>query len=104
MAENEPFKHMEYVRIWEKYGKKRAYFSEEGIQKALGLEIDSYRTGHIKKAAIDGEPISNSEAARILSQYTEKSIYYDMIAGKWCFSIDRSMLSYTERFKRFFEK
>ena len=92
-------KHMEYVRIWEKENRKRAYISDEGIKKALNLEVEHYKTGNISSAKMDGEKISNSEAFRILLRFSDT--YYDMINDKWSF--DESS-EYADRIINFFEK
>lgn len=36
-------------------------------EEAIGLEVDYYNSGNIKRATLDGEKISNSAARRILS-------------------------------------
>ena len=92
-------KHMEYVRIWEKANRKRAYISDEGIKKALNLEVAYYKTGNISSAKMDGEKISNSEAFRILLRFSDA--YYDMINDKWSF--DESS-EYADRIINYFKE
>ena len=62
--------------LWEKGGHERVYFPQEKKQSILGLDIDRYGTGNIRKATLNGEKISNSQAGRILSSVN--NAYYDI--------------------------
>lgn len=92
-------KHMEFVKIWEKGNHKRAYISDEGIKKALNLEVTYYKTGNISSSKMDGEKISHSEAFRILLRFSDA--YYDMINDKWSF--DESS-EYADRIINYFKE
>lgn len=62
------------ANIWEKYGKKRAYFNFESL---IGLNLNYYGTGNISSASLNGEKISNSEARRLVSKYNYSKCFYD---------------------------
>lgn len=44
----------------------RLYLSDDFKLKALGLEVQYYKTGSVSGATQDGEPISNSQATRLI--------------------------------------
>lgn len=52
---------------WTKFGKDRLYFNSREFMENSGFEYDSYKTGSIRSAYINGERISSSEATRILT-------------------------------------
>ena len=62
-------------KLWEKGSMKRIYFNAS----AWGLEVNHYNTGNISSATINGERISNSEAARC----ENVKIWYDLQDGKF---------------------
>ncbi|TVL89793.1 hypothetical protein [Streptomyces sp. SAJ15] len=65
-------------RRWQKNGKDRVYFN--AISQYLGLEIESYKSGNIRWAALDGEQISNAEAVRLLGSIYK--VYFDAADGE----------------------
>lgn len=71
---------IESAKLWEKDGKSRYYLNAEAVAKALGFTFDRYGTGSVKRAAYEGEKISNSEMTRVLSAI---SGYYDNVAKKF---------------------
>lgn len=64
---------------WEKYGKDRLYIGQAG-EKILNLDIERYKSGSISSATIDGQKISNSDAARYIMSFSEA--YIDLNTGK----------------------
>ena len=62
-------------KYWEKNGKRRVYFNPS----AWGLKLYYYKSGHISGAEINGETISNSEAARCVGV----KVWYDLNDGKF---------------------
>lgn len=64
--------------LWEKYDKKRVYFSKNKLCKVIGLECEYYKTGNIASAYIKGEKISNCKAKRVLNTLEELTkAYFD---------------------------
>ena len=51
-------------RYWSKNGKERIYFSPKNI---FNLIVNYYKSGYISSAKLDGDYISNAEAARCLN-------------------------------------
>ncbi|MBV2364244.1 helix-turn-helix domain-containing protein [Streptomonospora nanhaiensis] len=76
---------------WQRGDKDRVYFNN--IEELLGLDIDRYNTGNISYAAVDGHPVSNSEARRILAAVDK--VYFDNTTGKahiqWGYGSPRTM-------------
>lgn len=55
-------------RLWVgRTGIRRVYFD---VDKLLDIRVTRYGTGNIASATLDGEPISNSEARRLLAAKT----------------------------------
>src|ERR1041385_5685450 len=73
-------------KLWEKNSMKRIYFNTEVIAKAIGLDVDYYKTGNISGATLQGKLISNSEAKRILNGINK--VHYDFADGKFHWSDD----------------
>lgn len=63
------------ARVWEKAGKSRLYLNAAG-KSLMGLTYDTYNSGSICWAKVNGEKISNSECGRILIALS--SAYLDM--------------------------
>lgn len=76
---------------WTKNGYDRVYFNNWA--RFIDLEIERYKTGNIYSASLRGEPISNSEARRLLGAITK--VYWDAADGqihvKWGWDNPRSM-------------
>ena len=51
-------------RVWQKENLFRVYFND--LPGLYGLEVTRYKTGNISSAQVNGKPVSNSEAKRIL--------------------------------------
>ena len=73
------------LMIWEKYGKKRGYLTESAIEKALGLEVERYKSGNAKYVTQDGYEISNSQYNRIIVRFVNQ--YFDFISKRWSFEL-----------------
>ena len=52
---------------WRKGDRHRVYINRHVLQRLLGLEVDYYNSGSIRRAELRGQRISNSEAGRILA-------------------------------------
>jgi hypothetical protein len=63
---------------WQKNGHHRLYVSREVIAEVIGLTWESYKSGSISSAELNGRPLSNSKATRILSNLTSANLYYDV--------------------------
>ncbi|MBR1750916.1 MAG: hypothetical protein IJ740_08560 [Ruminococcus sp.] len=66
------------AKRWTKNGHDRLYLSGAGA-KIMGLEVSTYKSGNISSATLNGEGISNSEALRIMSAYS--NAYIDLQTG-----------------------
>lgn len=66
---------------WTKGTMDRVYFN--GVEALAGLELERYGTGSIKSAAWRGTGISNTLASKILRDFSEAKLWYDVTAGKW---------------------
>lgn len=67
--------------LWEKYGKSRIYFDYEFLKELMGLDIDTYKTGNICYASINGEKISNAEGGRWICSLDR--FHFDLQTGKF---------------------
>src|SRR5690606_13586188 len=69
----------------------RVYFN--GWAKFIGLELERYKSGNHYTAELNGVPISNSEARRLLGAIT--AVYWDAAVGqihvRWGWDTPRSM-------------
>lgn len=74
------------LSIWEKNGRKRGYLKTSAIEKALGLEVERYKTGNAKRAAQDGCEISNSRYNRLIGKFENQ--YYDFVSKSWSFNLE----------------
>ena len=74
------------LHIWEKNGRKRGYLKADAIEKALGLEIERYKSGNAKHAAQDGCEISNSKYNRLIGRFENQ--YYDFVSKSWSFNLE----------------
>ena len=62
-----------------KYGKDRIYLSNIGAA-LMGLETDHYKSGHLCGAWLNDEKISNGEASRVMSAYSDA--YINLTTGE----------------------
>ena len=67
--------------LWEKNGMKRIYFNN--LLDLIGLEITRYGTGKISSARLNGQEISNSQAAKILDRMALGKLWYDCNSGEF---------------------
>ena len=74
------------LTIWEKNGRKRGYLKADAIEKALGLEVERYKTGNAKRVIQDGYEISNSKYNRLIGRFENQ--YYDFISKSWSFNLE----------------
>jgi len=74
---------------WEKGSNHRIYF--DNLEKWYGLTYDTYNTGNISNAKLDGESISNSQANKILKSLTWAKLYYDANTDKFYHNIDTAI-------------
>lgn len=74
------------LTIWEKNGKKRGYLKAEAIEKALGIEVEFYKSGNAKHVIQDGYEISNSRYNKLIGKFENN--YYDFVSKSWSFSLE----------------
>ncbi|MCF0086667.1 MULTISPECIES: helix-turn-helix domain-containing protein [unclassified Streptomyces] len=65
-------------RRWQKNGLDRVYLND--FASVPGLELDTYKSGSISYAALDGEKVSNAEGGRLATAVDK--VYFDATAGK----------------------
>lgn len=71
---------------WQKAGKHRVYLSSAQISDAIGLSVSRYNTGNISSARLKGEKISNTQAEKIIKNFSftfGKQAYYDILADSF---------------------
>jgi hypothetical protein len=66
---------------WQKNGMDRVYFND--LARWYGLEVELYNSGNVRSARLRGEPISNSEARRIMSRFLNAKLWWDVQSGRW---------------------
>ena len=74
------------LHIWEKNGRKRGYLKADAIEKALGLEVERYKTGNAKHVIQDGYEISNGRYNKLIGRFENK--YYDSVSKSWSFNLE----------------
>ena len=74
------------LHIWEKNGRKRGYLKVDAIEKALGLEVERYKTGNAKHVIQDGYEISNGKYNRLIGRFENQ--YYDFVSKSWSFNLE----------------
>lgn len=62
--------------------KERIYLSGDAFSEMIGLKTEQYNTGNISSATLKGEPISNSQAKKILG-YFGLDTHYDLKENKF---------------------
>ena len=67
------------IEVWEGKGMRRYYIPRWKMYDVFRLDVDYYKSGNISSAALNGEGISNSRAARYLSM----KVYYDAVSDRW---------------------
>lgn len=68
-------------RRWTKGEFNRIYFNN--LAELYGLRYDTYRTGNICWAELDGERISNNSARQILFTLNSAKVWYDCNTGRF---------------------
>lgn len=68
-------------RLWEKHGYRRIYLNN--LTELYGLEYDTYNTGNISAAWVDGKRISNNSARQIASMLYNGKLWYDLNSGRF---------------------
>lgn len=66
---------------WTRYGKDRLYADS----KACGFDLEYYGSGNLRRAELNGEPISNSRAGKMLAR---TKIYIDVPTGELVVNAD----------------
>lgn len=67
---------------WQSGSKHRIYVNEGMMLDLFGLEVETYKTGSIQSATLNGESISNSKAGKIVAAAKFGKLYLDMADGK----------------------
>ena len=66
-------------KLWEGYGKRRIYFNR--LHEWYGLTYETYNTGNISAAFVDGQRVSNNEGRGILYTLQYGKLWYDIDEG-----------------------
>jgi hypothetical protein len=66
---------------WTSGAKHRIYFND--LHTWYGLTGETYNTGNISYAELDGEKISNSRARKIISELSLCKVWYDFDDSKY---------------------
>jgi hypothetical protein len=66
---------------WRKDDMHRVYFND--LAQRVGLEYETYKTGNVKWAKINGTYTSNSHARGIINQLSFGKFWYDVTAGEF---------------------
>ena len=74
------------LKIWQKNGKKRGYLTADAIEKALGLEVEFYKSGNAKHVIQDGYEISNGRYNKLIGKFENN--YYDFVSKSWSFNLE----------------
>ena len=74
------------LTIWEKNGRKRGYLKADAIEKALGLEVEFYKSGNAKHVIQDGFEISNGRYNKLIGKF--ENSYYDFVSKSWSFNLE----------------
>lgn len=61
---------------WQKAGKHRIYFND--LAQWFGLEFETYNSGNISGAWLDGDEISNRRAQEFSTYFRSAKVYYDV--------------------------
>jgi hypothetical protein len=64
---------------WQRNGSDRVYFNDLALW--LGLRVSTYGTGNVSAATLNGEPISNGQAKKLLSRVTGAKFWFDAADG-----------------------
>jgi len=67
---------------WHKGDMHRVYLNN-GLGRLYGIETERYGSGNIMSAKLDGQPISNSEAKRLLSRLAYSKFWFDLSEQKF---------------------
>lgn len=67
------------IDAWERGEMKRYYVNPDKVEAVFGLEISRYNTGNICGARLNGEPISNTRAGKLLA----RKIFFDAASRQW---------------------
>jgi hypothetical protein len=67
---------------WNRYGKKRIYFDRLDLARFTGLEFDTYKSGNVASATLDGEKISNAKARNLLRKL-DSQFFFDLDDGEF---------------------
>lgn len=67
------------IEAWERGDMKRYYINDDALEAVFGLRIGRYNTGNISSASLNGEPISNSRAYKLMG----RKIFFDAVKGEW---------------------
>ena len=66
-------------KLWERHGKRRIYFNR--LHEWYGLTYETYNTGNIRDAWVDGQRVSNNEGRGILYTLQYGKLWYDIDEG-----------------------
>lgn len=63
-------------KMWEKYGKRRIYFSQKSLLDLCRVDISYYKSGNISFCYVDGNLTSNADGRRWID--STNGVYYDL--------------------------
>ena len=80
---------------WHKDDHHRVYFNDLGT--LYGIKTNRYHSGNIQSATLDGKPVSNSQAKRLLQKFASVKFWLDLVDGKFKFNdpyseVDKAMM------------
>jgi len=71
---------------WAKYGKERMYFDRAILMKLYGFEWETYKSGNVSSATLNGEEISNNKFNKYLDSMPD-NLYYDFENDRFAWDI-----------------
>lgn len=66
--------------VWEKGNFHRLYLDPVKVAKAIGMDVDYYKSGNVRSASINGESISNNDCYKVLTSWN--GAYIDLTTGE----------------------
>jgi len=70
-------------REWQKGDLHRVYFNAAAIARLAGYEWETYNTGNLCTASLDGDAVSNNEMFKVLGALNDGKFWYDVPTGKF---------------------
>lgn len=74
---------LEHGTLWEKENMRRIYLKTSAVCTAYGLSCIFYPGGRVRSATLNGSPITNSRATRIIAMVQHSKLYYNLDTEKF---------------------